>query len=60
MRQGTWLKNLGIDKYADHIQDNKKAHIEIEQLTNMAHLGSCFDIQIFKTKGLPDGPNLHP
>ncbi|MCA9471835.1 MAG: SAM-dependent methyltransferase [Nitrospirales bacterium] len=59
MRQGTWLKCLGIDRYADHVQDRRQAESEIEQLTSMARLGSSFDVHVFRTKDLPDWPSLH-
>ncbi|MGB0910820.1 MAG: SAM-dependent methyltransferase [Nitrospirales bacterium] len=59
MRQGTWLKRMGIERYMEQVEDTQNARTDIEQLTNMAHLGSTFDIQIFKTKGLPDGLGLH-
>ncbi len=59
MPQGTWLTSIGIEKYLDQVEDSQKSRAEINQLTNMAHLGSTFDVQIFKTQGLPDGLGLH-
>ena len=57
--QGTWLKNLGIQDYRELIKDSQVANQEIYFLTNSARLGSTFDVCLFKTKGLPDGPGLH-
>jgi len=59
VRQGTWLTDIGIEQYVFQSQDRQIAQFEIEQLTSMAKLGSCFDVQIFKTPGLPDGLTLH-
>ncbi|GJL63497.1 MAG: SAM methyltransferase [Nitrospirales bacterium] len=58
-RQGTWLKSIGIDQYVSQTQKKHHAQMEIEQLTSMAYLGSCFDVYIFKTVGVPDGLTLH-
>ncbi len=52
MRQGTWLRNLGIDQYIDQAEDRQKAQMDVEKLTSMTQLGSSFDVQIFKTKGV--------
>ncbi len=59
LKQGPWLKNLGIEQYLGRPDalDHDREHID--QLTNMAALGSTFDVRIFKTSGLPDGPGLH-
>ncbi|GJL56998.1 MAG: SAM-dependent methyltransferase [Nitrospirales bacterium] len=59
-RQGSWLTNLGIKQFVDWSQDQEHALMQIHQLTNMAQLGSSFDVLIFKTAGLPDGLALHP
>ena len=59
MRQGTWLKNLGIDQYQAYGPNRQMAVSEIEQLTSMAQLGSSFEVQVFKTGDLPDWPSLH-
>ena len=58
--QGTWLRNLGIQAYKGSISDRESAEEEIDVLTKPAGLGSAFDVLIFKTKGLPDGPGLQP
>ena len=54
--QGAWLRNLGIEQYVGHAQAVGEAEQEVEQLTKSSHLGSAFDVLIFKTKGLPTGP----
>ena len=60
MRQGTWIKNMNIEKHINQFGiDGTNVRTGIEQLTNMANLGSVFDVQIFKTRGLPDGLGLH-
>ena len=59
LRQGTWLRNLGIQAYTEQVQDSQIADLEIFFLTNPGRLGSTFDIALFKTGGLPDGPGLH-
>ena len=60
LRQGTWLQNLGIQGYRKHATSSTGADHEIFTLTSSARLGSTFDVAFFKTKGLPDGPGLHP
>ena len=59
-RQGIWLRNLGIDSYVEYGHNTQSTVIEIDRLTHMAKLGSTFDVQMFKTPGIPDGPGLHP
>ncbi len=59
IQQGPWLYNIGIEKYLTQIDDSQQAQTDIEQLTKLTDLGSTFDIQVFKTKGLPDGLGLH-
>lgn len=63
IRQGQWLQNLGIHDYIDGsvsgISDVHERNLEIIQLTHPAKLGSAFDVLIFKTPELPDGPGLH-
>ncbi|HBP88517.1 MAG TPA: SAM-dependent methyltransferase [Nitrospirales bacterium] len=58
--QGTWLRNLGIQGYKGLTGHSESAQEEIDVLTRPAGLGSTFDVLIFKTKGLPDGPGLQP
>ena len=58
--QGTWLSNLGIQKYVGTGKDSILRQKEVDQLTGQASLGSAFDVLMFKTKGLPDGPGLQP
>jgi SAM-dependent MidA family methyltransferase len=64
--QGTWLRNLGIETYrecggGDRESDRGDGDVdEVDVLTRPAGLGSAFDVLIFKTKGLPDGPGLEP
>ena len=60
IKQGPWLKNLGIGEYLKTVENDQQAQNDLEQLTSMAQLGSTFDIHMFKTEGLPDGPGLHP
>jgi len=59
LEQGTWLKNLGIHVYSELVKDSRLANQELFFLTSPARLGSTFDVSLFKTKGLPDGPGLH-
>lgn len=56
--QGTWLQNLGIQDYKRSSADRESNQEEINMLTSPAGLGSAFDVLIFKTRGLPDGPGL--
>ena len=58
--QGTWLRNLGIMDYKGTTGDRQSDQEEVDVLTRPAGLGSTFDVLIFKTKGLPDGPGLQP
>ena len=58
--QGTWLTNLGIQDYIATGKDFLSRQQEVDVLTNPASLGSTFDVLMFKTTGLPDGPGLHP
>jgi SAM-dependent MidA family methyltransferase len=58
--QGSWLRNLGIRAYKGSAGDRESDQKEIDVLTRLAGLGSAFDVLIFKTRGLPDGPGLHP
>ncbi|WP_447969790.1 SAM-dependent methyltransferase [Nitrospira sp. M1] len=59
VRQGAWLTDLDIKQFVNWSQDQEHALMQIDQLTSMAQLGSCFDVLIFKTAGLPDGLTLH-
>ena len=54
--QETWLKNLGIQEYIDPENICARDVEEIECLTKSSQLGSAFDVLIFKTIGLPEGP----
>jgi SAM-dependent MidA family methyltransferase len=47
-RQGTWLQDLGIEKYVNLATHTEAARNEIFQLTHPARLGSTFDVVIFK------------
>ncbi|MEO6201840.1 MAG: class I SAM-dependent methyltransferase [Nitrospirales bacterium] len=58
--QGIWLRNLGILNYKGPTGDRESDQEEIEVLTRPARLGSTFDVLIFKTKGLSNGPGLQP
>ena len=58
--QGTWLRNLGILDYKGQSGVRESDQEEIDMLTRPTGLGSTFDILIFKTKGLTDGPGLQP
>ncbi len=58
--QGTWLTNLGIQQYVGTGRDSLSRQREVDLLTGKASLGSTFDVLMFKTHGLPDGPGLHP
>ena len=58
--QGTWLTNLGIQNYCATGKDAHSRQEEVEILTKPARLGSAFDVLMFKTQGLPDGPGLQP
>jgi len=57
--QGTWLTNLGIQNYIGAGNASVSRQREVDQLTGKARLGSAFDVLMFKTHGLPDGPGLH-
>ncbi|MDH5587361.1 MAG: SAM-dependent methyltransferase, partial [Nitrospirota bacterium] len=57
--QGTWLTNLGIQNYVGTGKDSVSRQKEVDLLTGVASLGSAFDVVMFKTPGLPDGPGLH-
>ena len=56
--QGTWLGNLGIQNYVGTGKDSGERQREVDLLTREASLGSAFDVLMFKTQGLPDGPGL--
>ena len=56
--QGTWLTNLGIHNYCATGKETRSRQEEVEFLTKPARLGSAFDVLMFKTRGLPDGPGL--
>ncbi len=56
--QGIWLRNLGILDYKGPTGDRESDQEEIDLLTRPAGLGSTFDVLIFKTKGLSNGPGL--
>ncbi len=58
--QGTWLTNLGIQNYIATGKDSHSRQQEVDVLTKEARLGSAFDVLMFKTRGLPDGPGLQP
>ena len=58
--QGTWLKNLGIQNYVGTGNDSVSRQQEVDLLIRDARLGSAFDVVMFKTHGLPDGPGLYP
>lgn len=58
--QGTWLTNLGIQNYIGTGKDAVSRQQEVNLLTGKASLGSAFDVLMFKTPGLPDGPGLYP
>lgn len=57
--QGAWLKNLGIHKWLERGEDSNSRQREVDVLTGAASLGSTFDVLMFKTSELPDGPGLH-
>ncbi len=57
--QGTWLTNLGIQKYVGAGNDSRSRQQEVDLLIGEASLGSTFDVLMFKTQGLPDGPGLN-
>lgn len=56
--QGAWLRNLGIHKWIERGEDSNSRQREVDALTGAASLGSTFDVLMFKTPGLPDGPGL--
>jgi len=58
--QGTWLTNLGIQDYVGTGKDSVSRQEEVDLLTGEARLGSAFDVLMFKSQGLPDGPGLSP
>jgi len=58
--QGAWLTNLGIQNYVGTEKDAVSRQQEVNLLTGKASLGSAFDVLMFKTPGLPDGPGLYP
>ena len=58
--QGAWLTNLGIHHYIGTGKDSVSRQREVDLLTREASLGSAFDVLMFKTHGLPDGPGLCP
>jgi SAM-dependent MidA family methyltransferase len=57
--QGTWLTNLGIQRYVGIGNDSRSRQQEVDLLIGKASLGSTFDVLMFKTQGLPDGPGLN-
>ena len=57
--QGTWLTNLGIQNYVGTGKGSVSRQKEVDLLTGVASLGSAFDVVMFKTPGLPDGPGLY-
>jgi SAM-dependent MidA family methyltransferase len=59
IQQGTWLRNVGIQSYIESAGNRQSAQKELDLLTRPAGLGSAFDVLIFKTPDLPDGPGLH-
>ncbi len=58
--QREWLTNVGIQNYVGTGKDVGARQQEVNLLTGEASLGSAFDVLMFKTHGLPDGPGLHP
>ena len=54
--QGTWLANLGIQNYVGTGKKSVSRQQEVDMLTGEARLGTAFDVLMFKTPGLPDGP----
>lgn len=56
--QGIWLTNLGIQNYVVSGKGAISKQEEVDLLTKEARLGSAFDVLMFKTHGLPDGPGL--
>ena len=58
--QGTWLSNLGIQKYVGTGKDSNSKQREVDILCKEASLGSAFDVLMLKTRGMPDGPGLKP
>ena len=56
--QGTWLTNLGIQNYVGSGKGAVSQQMEVDLLTKEARLGSAFDVLMFKTHGLPNGPGL--
>ncbi len=56
--QGTWLANVGIGDYVGTGKASVSRQEEIDLLIGKARLGSAFDVLMFKTPGLPDGPGL--
>ena len=58
--QGAWLTNLGIQRFVEAGDDSRSRQQEVDLLTREASLGSAFDVLMFKTPGLPDGPGLVP
>ena len=60
MAQGTWLTNLGIQRYVGTGKDAVSRQQDVDMLTRAARLGSAFDVLMFKTPGLPHGPGFSP
>ncbi len=58
--QGAWLTHLGIQNYVGKGNGSASRQKEVDLLTKEARLGSAFDVLMFKTHGLPDGPGLNP
>jgi SAM-dependent MidA family methyltransferase len=58
--QGAWLTNLGIQNFVQAGDNSRSRQQEVDLLTREASLGSAFDVLMFKTFGLPDGPGLLP
>jgi SAM-dependent MidA family methyltransferase len=58
IQQGTWLQNVGIQAYLESAGNRHSAEKELDQLIRPSGLGSAFDVLIFKTPDLPDGPGL--
>ena len=56
--QGVWVQNIGMQDYKGFADDGESDLEEIDMLTRPSGLGSAFDVLIFKTSGMPEGPGL--
>ncbi len=57
--QGVWLQHIGMQDYKRYAVDVESYQEEIDMLTRPSGLGSAFDVLIFRTSGMPEGPGLH-